>query len=26
VKLLNWPISVTPLWHSFAGGILAMAQ
>jgi hypothetical protein len=26
VKLLNWPISATPLWHSFAGGILAMAQ
>jgi hypothetical protein len=26
VKLLNWPISVTPLWHSFAGGILALAQ
>jgi hypothetical protein len=26
VKVLNWPISVTPLWHSFAGGILAMAQ
>jgi hypothetical protein len=26
VKLLNWPISVTPWWHSFAGGILAMAQ
>jgi len=26
VKLLNWPISVTPFWHSFAGGILAMAQ
>jgi hypothetical protein len=26
VKVLNWPISVTPLWHSFAGGILALAQ
>src|SRR2546430_690377 len=26
IKLLNWPISITPLWHSFAGGILAMAQ
>jgi hypothetical protein len=26
VKLLNWPISATPLWHFFAGGILAMAQ
>ena len=26
VKLLNWPISMTPMWHSFAGGILAMAQ
>src|SRR5205085_1847912 len=26
VKLLNWPISATPLWHSVAGGILAMAQ
>jgi hypothetical protein len=26
VKLLNWPISATPLWHSFAGGILALAQ
>jgi len=26
VKFLNWPISVSPLWHSFAGGILAMAQ
>jgi hypothetical protein len=26
VKLLNWPVSVTPLWHSFAGGILALAQ
>src|SRR4029079_4754789 len=25
-KFLNWPISMTPLWHSFAGGILAMAQ
>jgi hypothetical protein len=26
VKLLNWPISTTLFWHSFAGGILAMAQ
>jgi hypothetical protein len=26
VKLLNWPISVTPAWHYFAGGILALAQ
>ena len=26
VKLLNWPISVAPIWHSFAGGLLAMAQ
>jgi hypothetical protein len=26
VKLLNWPISVTPAWHVFAGGILALAQ
>jgi hypothetical protein len=26
VKLLNWPISVMPAWHAFAGGILAMAQ
>jgi len=26
VKLLNWPISATSFWHSFAGGILAMAQ
>ena len=26
VKLLNWPISTTSFWHSFAGGILAMAQ
>jgi hypothetical protein len=26
VKLLNWPISATPLWHSLAGGILALAQ
>ena len=26
VKLLNWPISLSPVWHSFAGGILAMAQ
>jgi hypothetical protein len=26
VKFLNWPISASPMWHSFAGGILAMAQ
>jgi hypothetical protein len=26
VKLLNWPISATPAWHSLAGGILALAQ
>lgn len=26
VKLLNWPISVTPAWHALAGGILALAQ
>jgi hypothetical protein len=26
VKLMNWPISVTPAWHAFAGGILALAQ
>jgi hypothetical protein len=26
IKFLNWPISVSPAWHSFAGGILAMAQ
>ena len=26
IKLLNWPISVTPAWHAFAGGILALAQ
>jgi hypothetical protein len=26
VKLLNWPISATAAWHSFAGGILALAQ
>jgi hypothetical protein len=26
VKLLNWPISTTAAWHSFAGGMLAMAQ
>jgi hypothetical protein len=26
VKLLNWPISASSFWHSFAGGILAMAQ
>ena len=26
VKLLNWPVSMTPVWHAFAGGLLAMAQ
>jgi len=26
VKFLNWPISASPMWHAFAGGILAMAQ
>jgi hypothetical protein len=26
IKLLNWPVSASPFWHSFAGGILAMAQ
>ncbi len=26
VKLLNWPISLTPAWRAFAGGILALAQ
>ena len=26
VKLLNLPISATSAWHSFAGGILALAQ
>jgi hypothetical protein len=26
VKFLNWPMSVTSAWHSFAGGILALAQ
>ncbi|MGY3455387.1 Na+/H+ antiporter [Bradyrhizobium sp. LM3.4] len=26
VKVLNWPISETAAWHSFAGGILALAQ
>jgi hypothetical protein len=26
VKLLNWPISMTPAWHSIARGILARAQ
>src|SRR5882757_4807773 len=26
VKFLNWPISLTPAWHTFAGGILALAQ
>jgi len=26
VKVLNWPVSETATWHSFAGGILALAQ
>jgi len=26
VKLLNWPISLSPAWHALAGGILALAQ
>jgi hypothetical protein len=26
VKLLNWPISMTPAWHAFAAGLLAMTQ
>ena len=26
VKLLNWPISTTSAWHSFAGEILALAK
>jgi hypothetical protein len=26
VKLLGWPVSTTSAWHSFAGGILALAQ
>ena len=26
VKVLNWPISATAVWHSFAGGTLALAQ
>jgi hypothetical protein len=26
VKFLNWPISVTPAWHAFAGALLATAQ
>jgi hypothetical protein len=26
VKILNWPVSETAAWHSFAGGILAPAQ
>jgi hypothetical protein len=26
VKLLNWPLSTTAAWHSFAGGILTLAQ
>jgi hypothetical protein len=26
IKFLNWPVSTTAAWHSFAGGILALAQ
>lgn len=26
VKFLNWPVSMTPAWHAFAGKILALAQ
>jgi hypothetical protein len=26
LKVLNWPISESTAWHSFAGGILALAQ
>jgi hypothetical protein len=26
IKLLGLPVSATPFWHSFAGGILALAQ
>jgi hypothetical protein len=26
VKLLNLPVSMSPFWHSFAGGVLALAQ
>ena len=26
VKLLNWPVSTSAAWHSFAGGILTLAQ
>lgn len=26
LKLLNLPISMSPTWHAFAGGILALAQ
>ncbi len=26
VKLLNWPISTTSVWHSLAGTVLALAQ
>jgi hypothetical protein len=26
IKLLALPVSATPLWHSFGGGILALAQ
>lgn len=26
VKVLNWPVSESAVWHAFAGGILALAQ
>ncbi len=26
VKLLSWPLSMTPAWHALAGGILALAR
>lgn len=26
IKFLNWPVSLTPAWHGFAGGLLALAQ
>lgn len=26
LKFLNLPLSATPVWHSFAGGVLALAQ
>ena len=26
IKFLNWPISTSAAWHSFAGGLLALAQ